>query len=736
MLFKKSFPHYNQVNTMDCGPTCLRMIAKYYGKSYSLAMLRDRSHITKEGVSMLGVSEAAESIGFRTLGVRITLDQLRDDMPLPCILHWNQNHFVVCYDIRKSKKGYNYYIADPATDLLSFNDSEINKCWLSSKSDGLDVGMALALTPSSIFIDYEDSKILKKSNGFRFLLKYLTPYKTQLFQLFLGLILISSIQLIFPFLTQSLVDIGIKNKELNFITLVLIAQLFLTTTQLVIDFIRSWIFLHMNARINIALISDFLIKLMNLPMRFFESRMIGDVLQRIGDHRRVEAFLTGTSITTIFSLINFVLFSFLLYYYSPLILLIYFIGNSLYIGWILLFLKRRKELDIHRFAQASGEQSNLIQLVTAMQDIKLNNCERPKRWQWEQIQVKLFKIQIKGLALGQFQQSGSIGFNQTTNILISFIAATMVVEGELTLGMMMGLTYILGQLNGPVNSIIVFIQQFQDAKISLDRLNEVHDVEDEIQEFGLKAPRDSIDGDISLKNVFFSYDGSDRNYVLNNINLKIPQGKITAIVGASGSGKTTLMKLLLGFFKPNNGEINIGEMSLYDNNPRYWRAICGVVMQEGFIYSDTIANNIALGEDSVNLEKLSHAVKMANIDDFIDSLPLGYNTKIGMEGNGVSQGQKQRILIARAIYKNPDYLFFDEATNALDSKNEKDILKSLKDFYIGKTVFIIAHRLSTVRDADNIIVLENGHIVEQGNHFELVNNKGVYYKLIKSQMLE
>ncbi len=729
----RSFPHYLQHDAMDCGPTCLRMIAKYYGKPYSLQTLREHSFITREGVSMLGISDAAEFIGFRTSGVRISLQQLVEDVPLPCILHWNQNHFVVCYDIKKKKEGYRFNIADPARQLITYHEDEFKKCWLSTKVDGEEKGAALALEPGPEFYEREDEQDSGGRN-LRFFLKYLSPYKKQLVQLVFGMVAASFLQLIFPFLTQSLVDVGIRDGNLSFITLILIAQLVISISQLSVEFIRSWILLHMNTRINISLISDFLAKLMKLPLHYFDTKMIGDIMQRIGDHNRIESFLTGSSITTLFSFINFFIFSFVLAYYNLGILAIFLVGNALYIGWILAFMKYRRELDIRRFAQAAGEQSSLIQLVTAMQEIKLNNCEKQKRWQWERIQVKLFKISVKGLAVGQVQQVGSIFFNQTTNIIISFIAAKSVVEGNMTLGMMMSLTYIIGQLSGPVGSFIGFAQQLQDAKISLERLNEIHGRKDEEQDIQSKLTVFPKQHTVKIENLSFSYDGADRDYVLDNVNLVIPEHKVTAIVGASGSGKTTLIKLMLGFYVPNKGDIKIGETPLDVINPHLWRARTGSVMQDGFIFSDTIANNIAVGEDRIDLERLQHAVTVANIRDFIDSLPLGYNTKIGMEGNGISQGQRQRLLIARAVYKNPEFLFFDEATNALDANNEKEIMEHLDTFYQGKTVVVVAHRLSTVKNADKIVVLDKGAIAEEGTHWELTEKKGLYYQLVKNQL--
>ena len=723
------FPHYIQLDSMDCGPTCLRMITKFYGRSYSLQYLREHAFITREGVSMLGISDAAEQIGFRTMGVRVTLEQLNTELPLPCILHWNQRHFVVCYKIKNGK----YYIADPASKRLVYEKEEFEHCWFSTQVEGKDTGTALLLEPGPEFYDREED-VKDKKRELSFFFRYLTPYKRELFQLILGMLTGSILQLIMPFLTQSLVDTGIRDSNLSFITLILIAQVVIFVAQLSVGFIRSWILLHMNTRINITLISDFLAKLMRLPLHFFDTKMVGDIMQRIGDHNRIESFMTGSSISALFSFVNFIVFGFVLAYYDLTILGLFLFGNGLYVAWVLAFMRYRRELDIKRFAQASSEQSNLFQLVTGMQEIKLNNCETEKRWEWERIQVKLFKISIKGLALGQYQQLGSVFFNQTTNILISFTAARAVVSGEMTLGMMMSLTYIVGQLTAPIEQFIGFARSFQDAKISLERLGEIHQREDEEQTLALKVNALPDNRALQIEDVSFSYDGADRDYVLEHINLTIPQHKVTAIVGASGSGKTTLIKLLLGFYEPNKGNIKIGDLSLKNMNPHVWRARTGCVMQDGFIFSDSIAKNIAIGAEVIDKERLLHAVTVANIRDFIDSLPLGYNTKIGMEGNGVSQGQRQRILIARAVYKNPEFIFLDEATNALDANNEREIMEHLHQFYKGRTVVVVAHRLSTVRDADNIVVLDKGQVVEEGTHEELTARRGVYYKLVKNQL--
>jgi len=723
------FPHYTQLDAMDCGPTSLRMIAKHYGRNYSLQSLREKMFITREGVSMQGIADAAESIGFHTLGGKVSFKMLKENAPLPCILHWNQNHFIVLFNVKKDK----YYVSDPASTNMVISEDEFKQCWISTKTDGQDMGFVLLLEPGPDFNNIEDEKETH-SLGLSFFFRYITPYKKQLIQLFIGIIAVSLLQLITPFLTQSMVDMGIRDSNLSFITIILIAQLIIFFAGFSINIIRDWILLHVNTRILISLISSFLVKLMRLPIRFFDTKMIGDIMQRIGDHERIKSFMTGTSISTLFSFFNFITFSFVLGYFNLTILGLFLLGNGLYVAWVLAFMKYRRALDAKRFIQSSNEQSTLLQLITGMQEIKLNNCETEKRWQWERIQVKLFKINVKSLAIEQYQQLGSAFFSQTTNILILFLAAKTVVSGNMTLGMMMSLIYIIGQLMSPIEQFVSFTRSFQDARISLERLNEIHQNKDEAQISETKQTVLPSSGTINVENLSFSYGGADRDYVLDNICLKIPEKKITAIVGSSGSGKTTLIKLILGFYEPNKGSIKIGHTPLQNINPQVWRSHAGSVMQDGFIFSDTIARNIALGIDTIDKQRLMHAVTVANIRDFIDSLPLGYNTRIGMEGCGLSQGQRQRILIARAVYKNPEYIFLDEATNALDAKNEKEIMRYLNEFYIGKTVVIIAHRLSTVKNADNIIVLDNGKIAEEGTHKELTAKQGIYYQLVKDQL--
>jgi ATP-binding cassette subfamily B protein len=719
---------------------------------------------------MLGIADAAESIGFRTQGVKISLEQLLKT-PLPAILHWNQNHFVVLYNVKNDKK---FYISDPAGSKYTLKTDEFLKCWASTVNNGEKTGTALLLEPTPDFYAHENLAE-KSEKKISFFFRYLKPFKSQIVQLFIGLLIGSVLSMIFPFLSQVIVDKGIGNNDLGFVTLVLVSQLVLFATQICVEFIRNWLMLHVNTRISISLISDFLAKLMRLPLRFFDSKNVGDIMQRIGDNNRIESFLTGSSLSTLFSFFNFVVFACILAYYSPKILVVFLVGNILYVLWITLFLRWRRKLDMARFTQSAAEQSNLVQIVTGMQEIKLNNCEKQQRWKWERIQVALFKISVKGLALGQYQQLGSVFFTQITSLLISYLSARAVIEGGMTLGMMMSVSYIIGQLSSPISQVIGFVQSAQDAKISLERLNEVHNREDEEQTIENKLSEIPENQDIIFENVSFSYDGALRDFVLEELNLTIPRNKTTAIVGASGSGKTTIVKLLLGFYQPqkgkilfkNNPKINtentnntaantltednsriFGEhnlcqsvksvdkngVDLQDINPHLWRQHTSAVLQDGFIFSDTIANNIAVGVDEIDKKRLLNAVQTANIQEFIENLPLKYNTKIGMEGKGVSQGQRQRILIARAIYKNPDFLFFDEATNALDANNERVIMENLNKFFIEKTAIIVAHRLSTVKNADKIIVLDNGKIVEEGTHEQLTAKKGEYYTLVKNQL--
>lgn len=719
---------------MDCGPTCLRMVAKYYGRSISLDYLRNKSQYGKQGVSMLGLADAAESIGLKSVGAKLTIDQLINDAPLPAILHWDQYHFVVLIPGSTKNK---LIIADPARGLIKLNKDEFIKSWTSTSENGAGKGITLLLESTPLFNqnEFADTDQTQKGKiGWNYLFSYLKKSKASFFQIMLGLIIGSAIQLIFPYLTQSIVDTGINTQNLNFIQIVLAAQLMLLFSQTVVEFIRSRILLHISTRINISLLSGFWAKLLKLPMQFFDSKHPGDIIQRIGDHHRIETFLTGTALNTFFSIINLFIFSLVLLSYNLGIFVIYVVGSFLYLGWIQFFLRYRRKLDYQRFSIASRENNATMQLVYGMQEIKLNNAENTYRWAWEGLQAGLFKLNFKSLSLNQYQQIGAFFINQGKNILITFIVAKLVIDGQLTLGMMLAIQYIIGQLNSPVEQLIGFSQQAQDAKISLERLNDIHSLEDEEstnKEYNHALPEEHS---IQVKNLSFTYPGSGNEPVLKNINLTIPQGKVTAIVGMSGSGKTTLVKLLLRFYESYKGDIHLGHSNFKTISPKYWRSISGSVMQDSFIFNDNIRKNITVTDDKIDNERLMNACKTANILPFIESLPLGFYTKLGAEGNGISGGQKQRLAIARAVYKNPRFIFFDEATNSLDANNEKAILENLQEFFKSRTVIVVAHRLSTVKNADKIVVLDSGIIAEEGTHAELTRKKGKYFELVKNQL--
>lgn len=719
------FRYYKQPDQMDCGPTCLRMVAKHYGRNFKIQTLRKYCETNREGVSLLGISDAAEKIGFRSLGAKINLAKL-NEAELPCILHWRQSHFVVLHNIKNKK----YYIADPAKGLVTLTENELENGWFGDREK--QQGIVLMLSPTPYFYDQEDEK--EAGVKWSLLMRYLITYRKLVAQLLMGLGVGSILQLIAPLLTQSVVDIGINTRNLNFVYIVLIAQAVLIVGRVSVEFIRSWILLHISTRLNISILTDFLIKLMKLPMSFFDAKMMGDIMQRMNDQRRIESFLTGSLLNTLFSTFNLVVFSFVLAWYNLLVFSVFVVSSTLYAGWIILFMKRRRTLDYNNFNISARNQSGIVQLVSGMQDIKLNNCEQQKRWEWEHLQARLFKFKVKGLALNQYQQGGSTLIYESTNLAITFLSAKAVIDGQLTLGGMLAVQYIIGQLNAPIMQFLGFLQGFQDAKMSLERLNEIHQMDDEEpaeKDWNIILPANKS---LSLNKLTFRYPGAGNEPVLRHIDLLIPQGKTTAIVGMSGSGKTTILKLLLRFYEPESGNVKVGEQDLSSISFKTWRQQCGVVMQDGFIFSDSIERNIAVGDEYADREKLRNAIKIANIQELIDSLPLGLSTKIGTEGNGISQGQRQRLLIARAVYKDPHYLFFDEATNSLDANNEKVIMENMKEFFKGRTVVVVAHRLSTVSDADNIVVLEKGRIVEQGTHQELTIMKGNYYKLVKNQL--
>jgi ATP-binding cassette subfamily B protein len=693
----------------------------------NIETIRNYTELGKEGVNLLGIASAAESVGFRTLSVEISFEKLIKEAPLPCIIHWNQNHFVVVTPNSTLKK---IEVADPAHGIIKYSREEFCKHWLQTSDDV--PGIALLLEPTPAFYQQKDSKAPGISWGF--LLQYVAQYKRYFFQLVLGLIIASILQLIFPFLTQSIVDVGINTRNLQYIYIILFAQLFLFSGRIVTEFIRSHLLLHIGTRINISILSDFWIKLMQLPLSYFDTKKTGDTLQRIEDHGRIQQFLTAGSLSVLFSLINLLTFSIVLLQYNVSVFFVFIAGSILYFFWIRFFLTYRRKLDMERFDLASKENTATMQLVLGMQEIRLNNCEKPKRWEWEKLQAALFKLSFKGLHINQYQQAGAFFINEGKNIIITFFVAKAVIDGQLTLGAMLAIQYIIGQLNSPVEQLIGFMQQAQDAKLSLERLNEIHSLENEEpteQNLQQELPTHKS---IHLNNLAFTYIGAGNEPVLSNINLTIPENKVTAIVGMSGSGKTTLLKLLLKFYEHYKGDIKIGETNIKYISHSFWRSQCSSVLQDGYIFNDTIAKNIALHGEAVNKQQLMHACKVANILSFIEGLPLGFNTKIGAEGTGISQGQKQRLLIARAIYKNPEFIFFDEATNALDANNEKVILENLQSFFKNKTVVVVAHRLSTVKNADKIVVLHEGEIVEEGTHDVLASQKGYYYELVKNQL--
>lgn len=721
-----SFPYYRQLDLADCGPTCLKMVCKYYGRSFSSHALRVKSGINRQGVSLLGINEAAESLGFKTIAVKTDFRSLEQDAVLPCIVHWDQKHFVIVHKISATK----VYVADPATGLRKYSKQEFLKGWGSIINREGRLGVALLLEPSISF--FENEKEDQQKLNFLFLLRYIVKYKILVTQLLIALFATSIIQLIFPFLTQAIVDIGINTRNIGFITLVLLAQLMLFIGSLSLDFLKSWILLHINIRVNLSLLSEFLLKLTKLPISFFDSKMAGDITQRFSDHRRIQQFLTGPTINSFFLVFNFIIFSVVIAYYNRFIFGIFMLGSILYLAWISFLLKYRKHYDYRRFDLAVKGQDKLLQLINGMQEIKLNTCEATKRWEWENIQARLLRINIKVLTIEQIQRVGAFFFNDGKNILITFISAKAVIDGNMSLGEMLAVQYIIGQLNSPIQQFVGLIQSAQDASLSLERLNEIHLLEDEkrssLHVHNFKS------SDIVISNVSFRYPGGGNSLVLEDISFTIPQGKTTAIVGVSGSGKTTLLKLLLKFYETTAGDIKIGNLNLESVDVRHWRSNCGVVMQESFIFTDTILNNITISDVTPDLQKLDYAIQVANIKEFISGLPLGFNTKIGSEGLGISQGQRQRILIARAVYKDPEIILFDEATNSLDSKNEKIIMERLDTFFQNRTVVIVAHRLSTVKNADQILVFDKGRVIEVGNHKELTMAKGAYYELVSNQL--
>ena len=727
-----NFKVERQHDCMQCGIACLQMICNYYGKEYSLDSLSKICFATTEGVSMLGISETATSLGFHVVNVKCTVKTLTE-VSLPSILHWNQNHFVVLYRVKNEKK---FYIADPGKGLVTYSLEEFKKHWISTNSNGQDKGIAMFLetTPTFFTHQMEDKKKISGKRSFHFLFGYVKKYRKYFGQVILGLIVGSLSQLVLPFLTQSIVDVGIKNQDIGFVWLILLGQLMLTISRTAIDFIRRWLLLHISLRINISLVSDFFIKLLKLPMSFFDTKLMGDLMQRMNDHSRVNNFLTQQTLNITFAMLTFVVFSVVLFFYNKLVFAIFLLGSILYGVWMTLFLKRRKLLDYELFEQQAINNNKTYEFITTIQESKLQDCEQRRRWEWEDTQAELFGVQMKSFKLQQTQEAGSIFINEVKNIIITVVAATAVIHGQMTLGMMLAVQYIIGQLNSPVEQLMNFFYSLQDVKISLERINEIHQMDDENGKEGLLTSIEDKNEGIDIKNIMFKYDPHALRKTIDDVSIHIPQGKVTAIVGASGSGKTTLIRLILGYYPVLEGKINIGNTDINKLNKKWWRRQCGVVMQDGVIFSESIARNIAVDDGDIDKERLLKAAEIACIKDYVMALPLKFNTKIGRDGVGLSQGQKQRILIARAVYKNPDYIFLDEATNSLDANNERSIVENLDKFYKGKTVVIVAHRLSTVKNADQIVVIDHGNVVEVGNHESLTAKRGAYYNLVKNQL--
>lgn len=723
-----SFKSYLQPDSMLCGVTCLRMICKWYGKDYSTQYLNNLCGATTEGVSLLSIANTAQFLGFKTIAKKVNIMQLEQGM-LPCILHWSQNHFVVLYNIKKGR----YYISDPAKGKITYTKDEFSKYWGGGVGTNVNNGIVLFLERTMDFGKKEDTT--KSNKSIKFLYSYLSQYKKCLIQILFGLLIGCVLQLIMPFLTQSIVDIGIRHKDISFIWLVLLGELMIIIGRTSTDFVRRWLLLHISMRINISLVSDFFIKLLKLPMSFFDTKLMGDLLQRIGDHTRVQDFLTGQILSIVFTFLNFVIFGVVLFIYNSIIFYIFLIGSISYGLWILSFLSKRKVLDYELFEQQAKNQNMTYQFITSMQEIKLQDCECRRRWEWEDTQADLFSIQMKVLKLQQTQEAGSVFLNEVKNIIITVLAATAVINNQMSLGAMLAIQYIIGQLNSPIEQFMTFIYSLQDVKISLERINEIHiGKNEENDDSQVAITYFESEKSITVDNIDFKYDIHALKNTLEGVSFNIPEGKVTAIVGASGSGKTTLIKLILGYYPVITGRISISSRNINEYNLKWWRNHCGVVMQDGIIFSESIARNIAVDDGDIDLERLEQAARIANIHEYVMGLPLKYDTQIGRDGVGLSQGQKQRILIARAVYKNPDFIFLDEATNALDAKNERAIVENLDEFYKGRTVVVVAHRLSTVKSADQIIVLDRGKVVETGNHTSLIEKKGAYYNLVKNQL--
>lgn len=724
-MILRRFPVEYQMDSQDCGPASLKIIAKHFGRFYSLQYLRDKCGLSKEGVSLLDLTIGAESIGLRSLPIKCAMNDIIHEVPLPAIIHWNNNHFVVVYHTTKKY----VFVSDPSKGLIKYAHEEFKKGWYKK---GEKMGVLLAVEPMADFKQTAQQRRVH-IKSFANILNYFVPYKRSFSLLFMIMLVVTLLQGVLPFISKAVIDVGIKTQDISFINMILIGNISILFSITIFNIVRDWILLHITSRINISLISDYLIKLMRLPVTFFENKILGDILQRARDHERIRSFIMNNSLAMVFSTLTFIIFGIILLIYNKIIFFIFLFGSVLYVLWVLLFLSIRKKLDWEYFEIVSKDQSYWVETVAAIQDIKTCNYEKHRRWKWEEIQARLYRVNKRVLTVTNTQNLGAQFIENIKNMAIVFYCAKAVIAGEITFGVMISTQFIIGMLNGPLSQYINFIISAQYAKISFLRINEIRQLDDE--EEALSVGSSCIipeSRDLRLANIGFQYH-SNSPMVLQYVNLTIPQNKVTAIVGGSGSGKSTLLKLLLRLYTPSYGDITIGNMNVKNINLRTWRKMCAVVMQDGKMFSDTILNNIVLDDERIDYENVRNACRIAQFEEEVNQMPKGYETVIGETGRGLSGGQKQRLLIARALYRNPDFLFLDEATNSLDAVNESKIVAALNDAFKGRTVVVVAHRLSTIKNADQIIVLNKGFVAEIGNHDSLMEKKGFYYDLVYSQ---